>query len=562
MKNLIKTYIASLTFVILSIFATQLAAQFPTDNSGNRAPETVNSAVVTVIMDGYTYPTNISTDGIYVAGMLFGGSASYFWSASTGVVQIPGSVSGISDNGTTCGTYSNTVVQYNGSNVETAGTWDHLTLQWTFPGMNPAVPTTFATDYNTGWDITADGSTIVGMQWYPGYAYSAFKWTQAGGYQMIGTGVGQGSRASGISADGSVVFGWAQTASASRTPVIWYNGQVIYINQGQYGEAYGASTSGNYVTGEINNNGFLWSPQNTVFFSNTLNIGIMTPTTVLNDGTVFGYTNTTFPPNPAARRAFARDSSGALMTFNDYAEAKGLENAQQWTFYSINDASADGNKLLGSGKTPEGQNITFIIEFIDDPAVFSITPQSINFGDNPVGIQSPFSELVIRNEGGSILMVNNLVLMGNHVSQFILQDNNTYPISIGQGDSAIVSVAFLPSSAGLKEAFIDINTNLGDFQAPLSGKGVFGVGLNEPRNNTFTVFPNPVTTHVNIAFLSGMESVRLYNSNGQLLLEKLCEGAANVTIDMKNFSKGLYFIQMAGSDGHTRITRTITSDNQ
>jgi hypothetical protein len=81
--------------------------------------------------------------------------------------------------------------------------------------------------------------------------------------------------------------------------------------------------------------------------------------------------------------------------------------------------------------------------------------------------------------------------------------------------------------------------------------------MNEPKNNTFTVFPNPATTHVNIAFLNGMESVRLYNSNGQLILEKLCEGAANVTIDMKNFSKGLYFIQMTSTDGLTRITRSI-----
>ena len=566
MNNHRKFNMTLLVVVLLIVYSVNTIGQQPRENkligierliqeqennstSLQKSPQQANSVVVTTIMTTYTYPTGISSDGNYVVGSTFGGGASYFWSEPTGIVQIPGTVYGISDNGHTSGAYSNSVVQYNGSNVETAGICDPGTLIWTFLGMNPAVPQTFSTDYNNGWDLTADGNTVVGMQWYPGYNYSAFKWTQSGGYTMIGTGVGNGSRASGISANGATIYGWGEYPGASRTPVIWYNGQVFTINAAQYGEAYGASTTGNYVTGEINNQGFRWSPSGTVTFSNTLNIGTIAPTTVLNNGEIFGYTDTSWPPNPLMRRAFARDSLGVLMTFNDYAEARGLENAQQWTFYSINDASAEGNKLVGAGKTPDGQNITFIMEFVLAPAAITVSPQNVNFGDVQVGTQSPSRELVMKNSGSGNLLINSVALGGANVSQFQLTDNNSYPISLGYGDSAIVSVAFFPTSSGNKAADVDFSTNTGSFQVSLSGKGIPGVGITELKKKTITVTPNPAASFVTVNSLEEIEVVKMYNRIGQLVFEKPCKGLKSQIIDVTEFKPGLYFIFAVAANG-------------
>jgi hypothetical protein len=525
-------------------------------HSGQAKPGMVNSAEVTIITSSYTYPCAISAGGDYVVGVPFGGGASYFWSIATGFLQFPGSVNGVSDNGLACGSYYNSSLQYNGNDVQTAGTWDPATSQWTFPGMNPAVPQLFSTDYNAGWDITADGTTIVGMQWFQNFSYSAFKWTQANGYQMIGTGVGQGSRASGISSDGSVIFGWAAVPAASRTPVIWYNSQVYFINNNEYGEAFGASTTGNYVTGELGNSGFLWTPQNTTTFTNTLNSGALSPTTVLNNGTVFGYTYTV----PTSRRAFAKDLQGNMITFNDYAEARGLEDAQQWIFYSINDASADGNKLVGAGKTPQGLPVTFLIEFIEDLPVFAVTPQRIDFGEILVGMQSAFQKLVIKNAGTGNLLLNSLALGGSNVSHFMLQDTNTYPISLGQGDSAMVSVAFSPSSNGLKQAQLDIMTNTGNYQVPLTGTGVYGVGITEPQINTVSVFPVPANELIQVAYPGGLKNIKLFNGSGQLKYEQSYDGTSPITFNVKVYSNGIYRLQCTGSDG-TKHTVSVVIIN-
>lgn len=514
------------------------------------------NAVVTVLMNTYTYPTAISANGNYVVGSPFGGITGYFWSAGTGVIQFPGEVYGVSDNGIASGTWSNPTVQYNGNNVYTAGTWDHTTSQWTFLGMNPAVPSLFSTDYNVGYDITSDGSTIVGMQWYQNYSVSAFKWTQSG-YSMIGTGVGQGSRPNGISANGIVTFGWAEVGGVSRTPVIWYNNQVIYINQAEFGEAFGASTNGNFVTGNVGSSGFLWSPQGTVLFTNTINTGPISPTTVSNDGTVFGYTYTA----PTARRAFVRDSLGNMTTFNDYAAARGLADAQLWTFYSINDVSADGNKMIGAGKNPAGLNVTFLIEFIPDIPVLTITPTSIPFGEVSVGTQSLPQQLFMTNTGTGTLTVNSLTITGGNANQFLKTDNNTYPIVLGPGDSAQVAVTFAPTSQGYKSANIEITASTGTPQVPLSGTGGAGVGLEENTQDAFKMFPIPASDWLNFSYRPGIAQITIYDQTGRLVYRVDGKLQSELTVDIRRLTPGHYYITCNGTDKSIHQAELIVQRN-
>lgn len=524
-------------------------------------PQGIQNASVTVIMNTYTYPVAMSTDGSYVSGAYFGGAVNYFWSQATGVIQVSGTVYGVSDAGVTTGTFSNPNLQYNGSNVECAGLWDHTTSQWTFLGSNPLSPGTFSTDYNSGWDISADGSTVVGLQYWPGYVYRAFKWTQSGGYTDIGNGVGLGSRASGLSADGSVIFGWAQSSTVSRTPMVWYNGQAIFISGSEPGEAFGASTSGNYVTGTVGGEGFRWSPQGTINFSNTLNSGTINPSTVTNNGAVFGYTDTSWPPNPAARRAFARDTNGILMTFNDYAEARGLENAQQWTFYSINDVSANGQKFLGAGKNPAGQNVTFIMEFPVLAPVISANPQSIDFGTHPAGTTSPFTDIVIKNGGGGLLELSGVTLGGLNTSQFLLQDLNSWPVNLGFGDSVIVSVAFKPTASGNYQASVDISGPNASLQIPLTGNASPGVGIGENHSSQLVCHPNPASDILQANCTEMIKSVRLINGLGQVVIEQPGAGSEQVRLAVKNLASGYYHL-ICTTVSDRRYTRPVVVGKQ
>lgn len=559
MKNTLFPLKAITTVLFLSMGLVVFCQETKNQTTNKNLPQTSLkngleslAADVTIIVEGYTYPTAMSLDGEFVIGTAFGGSASYFWTATTGSTStISGTPYGVASDGTVGGSFSNNQFLYNGSNVETAGRWNASSGNWTFLGINPQVPQAFATDYNVGWDITADGTTVVGMQWYPGYDYRAFKWSQSNGYQDIGAGVGNGSRASGISANGAVVYGWAETSSASRTPVIWYNNQAIFINNSQYGEAYGASPNGNYVTGELNGIGFLWTPTSTITFTNTLNNHNLVPTTVTNDGLVFGYTVPAWPPIPTSRRAFVRDNQGTITTFNDYALSRGMSNAQEWTFYSINDASEDGNKFIGAGINPQGQDVTFLITFETNMPVFSINPSSINFGSLSVGLQSDYEQLAIKNLGSADLFINSVALGGNSPLEFLISDGNTYPAILAPNETLTFMVAFAPQQIGLLEAEIDISSNAGYFIVPLSGTGTTDVGLAENPLNKPIVLPNPATEFIEIRHANPIESIKLVSATGSDVLHFEATKTKQITLSVATLPNGLYHALVTDSQGET-----------
>jgi hypothetical protein len=232
------------------------------------------------------------------------------------------------------------------------------------------------------------------------------------------------------------------------------------------------------------------------------------------------------------------------MTFNDYAEAKGLPNAQQWIFYSINDATADGKKLLGAGKNPEGQNVTFIMEFSDDPPVIATTPSSIDFGEVNTGTVSPWVPVTIRNSGGGNLMIESISLGGSQANQFSLNDNNSYPLSLGHNDSISVEVAFNPGSSGLKVATLDISGAGISGQVSLSGTGIPGVGTREPAGIRPWLFPNPAGEQVTVRLPQDATNVMVLNINGVLLFEQTAGESGSVTLKTGGLAAGVYWVKI------------------
>ncbi len=401
-----------------------------TENPEVTIPVTMNVIDVApvnlvILQDAYTFPVAISENGEHVVGTPFGGQSGYYWSEQTGVMNISAALSGVSNTGEVVVTYNDPDLLYNGNPVQVAGRWSPENTDFEFLGMNPESPEFFMMDYNNGWGISSDGE-IVGMQYYPPYQYKAFSWTEEDGYDNIGDHPSlTGNRPNGITGNGEIVYGWGQTASAGRSPLIWHNDEVIFIDQTANGEASGGSPNAQYVVGNIGFDGFIWNAaQNeTIVFQNTLNDGRLSPVAVSNDGYAFGFTAVGFPPLPPGRRAFVRDPSGNLATFNDYAVERGWFDAADWTFYAITGVSGDGNRFIGAGIDKDGDNVSFMIDFAPALPVIEVNPMSLS--ENLEIDQTSEQTFEISNTGDGELTYNAVI-------QFLIEDAKIQEVPAGR----------------------------------------------------------------------------------------------------------------------------------
>lgn len=418
------TQIINLTFHGMGLDFGSYSAMITVTSNDTENPEATIHVTMEVIDAGpvnlvilqpaYTFPVAISENGQHVVGTPFGGGSGYYWSEETGVINITASVDGVSNDGVVVVTYNDPDLIYNGNSVQVTGRWFNNTGEIEFLGMNPAEPEFFMNDYNNGWGISSDG-TVVGMQYYPGFNYKAYSWTEEGGYDNIGDHPSlQGNRPNGITGNGEIVYGWSQTAAAGRSPVIWHGDDVILIDESAWGEASGGSPNAQYIVGNKGSDSFIWNSTNgeLVTFQNTLNPGSLNPVAVSNDGYVFGFTAEGFPPLPTSRRAFVRHPSGMLTTFNDYAAGRGWFDAANWTFYAISGVSGDGNRFIGAGIDPDGNNVSFMLDF--DPAQPSIEVDPVSANQTLSLGEAAQQSLEIFNSGTGDLVYNAMIQFVNN----------------------------------------------------------------------------------------------------------------------------------------------------
>ncbi|GBD01341.1 hypothetical protein HRbin18_01062 [bacterium HR18] len=104
--------------------------------------------------------------------------------------------------------------------------------------------------------VSADGSVVVGTAWNASVQFRAFRWTASGGMQDLGTLGGSTSEADGVSADGSVVVGVAENASGEWRAFRWTASggmQDLGTLGGSTSDAYGVSADGSVVVGSATN---------------------------------------------------------------------------------------------------------------------------------------------------------------------------------------------------------------------------------------------------------------------------------------------------------------------
>jgi len=238
-------------------------------------------------------------------------------------------------------------------------------------GCDPAV--------SIGWGLSFDGTVAVGLDW-DGCQANAFRWTDAGGLQVMGVidgGVGGSGRASVVSSDGKVVAGFAPTSILDRTPALWQldgTGVMLDPDQAAPGEVLAISADGAMVAGTLNLEGFYWTQADGLVNIGKLPNAFPTDTTFLNaiaanGQLIFGGCG---DPFGGIVQAVIWTKAGGLVTLQDIAVAQGVAIPDGYILGTIMGASADGTTLLGWGLDARGATTSFVLRM--PVSAYGITP--------------------------------------------------------------------------------------------------------------------------------------------------------------------------------------------
>ena len=126
--------------------------------------------------------------------------------------------------------------------------------QWqALGGLEGATPC--GTSFTSAYDVTGDGSKVVGLAWLSCTGAHAFEWTEEGGMVDLGSIVeGRSSRANAVSADGSMIVGWSDTTFGSRRAAYWDAGAPAAWFEGEgspifVGAAQNTNSDGSVIVG-------------------------------------------------------------------------------------------------------------------------------------------------------------------------------------------------------------------------------------------------------------------------------------------------------------------------
>jgi hypothetical protein len=142
------------------------------------------------------------------------------------------------------------------------------------------------------------------------------------------------------------------------------------------------------------------------------------------------------------------------------------------------------------------------------PAV-TLSPPSLNFGNQTVGITSPPQVSTLTNTGDAKLTITSVRVTGANPRNFA--ETNDCGTSIPAGGSCNITVTFTPSATGTRTAALSITDNARNSPQtlPLSGVGILPALTFSP---TSLIFPNQV-----VFTSSPAQQVTLTNSGAGVL---------------------------------------------
>jgi uncharacterized repeat protein (TIGR01451 family) len=204
------------------------------------------------------------------------------------------------------------------------------------------------------------------------------------------------------------------------------------------------------------------------------------------------------------------------------------------------------------------------VDFIGnaDPSLkpdISVEPDSIDFGDIPVGSASPAETVTISNDGNKDLVIGTITVIGGDAGQFTILSDNASTETLAPGVSANVSVRFNPTNPGLKSAGLRILSGDPDenpVYVNLTGTGIgpdidvtpasinFSYLLVGDTSSPETVtITNSGTANLTIGTvdITGADASQFVIASDNVSGEKLPPGAsANVSVTFKPTLAGAY----------------------
>lgn len=316
---------------------------------------------------GNRYLSNQISDNGVVVGDDNNTGHYFMWTAGAGAVDIGGNIAVNGPGGQA--SVSRDGQWISGTHTRNDGTWgmgryNAGTGVWSeLPGIGGVIDN----NLSSGWGISGDGQTAVGLGWLPNGRAHAIAWNQSTGTVDLGSTVtDRSSRANGVNYDGSVVAGWQDDEFGFRQGAVWVNGtqQLISDADGQQmGEAYTVSDDGQWVGG-YQNAGFFGTGQLWIYNTDTQghqylgNIpagqGSAAITAISNDGTIAVGGTWGLGPAFFGTAVIWTEDTGVI-EFADYLDAAGVAYDTGFEFSFVSDMSSDGQWFTGWGFNSAGQ---------------------------------------------------------------------------------------------------------------------------------------------------------------------------------------------------------------
>ncbi|MFZ5832172.1 MAG: hypothetical protein ACOY3P_18975 [Planctomycetota bacterium] len=256
--SVLKTPVLSITLTMVSVAAAVAQEVGPhgneaehvfagkLDNAADGAPSYYNLGPSANV-------SGLSADGSVASGYITAGPF-FYWTAAGGQVFVGGIGPGdgvggsaaISDDGA-C--FSGNTIDPNTQLSEMSryhiptGTWELL----------GGVGSSSGVEGSSGWGISGNGQSVVGLGWINGGTAHAIQWIPPGPTHDLGSTVANNSsRANATNFDGSIVVGWQDNRNG-RQAALWNEGMqtLLFDNIGDpLGEASDVSGDGNWIVGQ------------------------------------------------------------------------------------------------------------------------------------------------------------------------------------------------------------------------------------------------------------------------------------------------------------------------
>lgn len=329
-----------------------------------------------------SFAGDVSADGTVVVGrsQSASGPEAFRWTASGGMVGL-GDLQGGSFESAAVGVSADgSVVVGTGHSPFVGGTNTQEAFRWTAAGGMQALGDLMpGGEIDSGaFDVSSDGSTVVGFASGLSLRQEAFRWTSTTG--MIGLGGLPGeesqSHANGVSADGSVVVGATSYTFSDHGGAVAFRWtqQAGMLSLGQLpggtdSHAFAASADGSVVvgnssTGDGTSEAFRWTSGSGMVGLGNLPGGYASYAFAVSaDGSVTVGTGRDAQNQDVA---LIWDPVNGLRSLESVLAARGLD-LTGWNLEDAVGISADGLTITGSGRNPDGQREAWVA-FLPEPS--------------------------------------------------------------------------------------------------------------------------------------------------------------------------------------------------